>query len=173
MAVDRATIVANINGEKGDKCYIAAGRSGSETQPARGMLFYKCHIRLATEEELELSHVKVTATHTKNGVTTTDLDINQTKPRKEQVWLSRPWRWWGETVWAYTTWDEGVLNPEAWSTGLVQKKEGFDPENACPNSYEYRSQDGSAGRPKWVTVLQQPILPDGTKLNPKKWLTKH
>ena len=47
MAVDRATIVANINGEEGDKCYISAGRS-----EGRGMLFYKCHIRLATEEEL-------------------------------------------------------------------------------------------------------------------------
>jgi pectin methylesterase-like acyl-CoA thioesterase len=47
MAVDRATIVANINGENGDKCYISAGRS-----EGHGMLFYKCHIRLATEEEL-------------------------------------------------------------------------------------------------------------------------
>ena len=163
MAVDRATIVANINGEKGDKCYIAAGRSGSETQPARGMLFYKCHIRLATEEELENLTPTLSSGRGSSSI----------EGRSGMVWLSRPWRWWGETVWAYTTWDEGVLNPEAWSTGLVQKKEGFDPENACPNSYEYRSQDGSTGRPKWVTVLQQPILPDGTKLNPKKWLTKH
>ena len=30
IAVDGATIVANINGEKGDKCYISAGRSGSD-----------------------------------------------------------------------------------------------------------------------------------------------
>jgi exo-poly-alpha-galacturonosidase len=163
MSINKATIVANINGEKGDKCYIAAGRSGSETQPARGMLFYKCHIRLATEEELENLTPTLSSGRGSSSI----------EGRSGMVWLSRPWRWWGETVWAYTTWDEGVLNPEAWSTGLVQKKEGFDPENACPNSYEYRSQDGSAGRPKWVTVLQQPILPDGTKLNPKKWLTKH
>ena len=171
MAVDRATIVANINGEKGDKCYIAAGRSGSETQPARGMLFYKCHIRLATEEELELSKLTIKTTHTNSAGDTLD-NRHQEKlyPRKEQVWLSRPWRWWGETVWAYTTWDEGVLNPEAWSTGLVQKKEGFNSENPCPNSYEYKSQDRSEGRPKWVHILQRPVLPDGTQLTPKAWL---
>ena len=91
-------------------------------------------------------------------------------PVAGQVWLARPWRWWGETVWAYTTWDEGVLVPEAWSTGLVHKKEGFNPENPCPFSYEYKSQDGSIGRPKWVSVLRKPILSDGTRLTPKAWL---
>ena len=159
MAVDRATIIANINGEKGDKCYIAAGRSGemvNGTCPngkCRGLLFYKCHIRLANEEELAL-------------ISSPQGEVR----RGGLVYLARPWRWWGETVWAYTTWDEGVLNPEAWSTGLVKKKEGFNPDNACPNSYEYHSQDHSVGRPKWVTVLQRPILPDGTKLNPKSWM---
>ena len=151
MAVDRATIVANINGEKNDKCYIAAGRSGemvNGTCPngkCRGLLFYKCHIRLANEEELNLSI-------------------------SEAVYLARPWRWWGETVWAYTTWEKGILNPEGWSTGLVKNKEGFNPENACPNSYEYKSQDRSVGRPKWVSVLRKPTLPDGTQLKPKDWL---
>jgi len=153
MAIDRATIVANINGEKDDKCYIAAGRSGSETQPARGMLFYKCHIRLATEDELEISN-----------------DKSQISNAKPLVWLARPWRWWGETVWAYTTWEEGILNSEGWHTGLVKGKEGFNPENPCPFSYEYRSQDHSTGRPQWVSVLRKPILPDGTKLTPKAWL---
>jgi len=153
MAIDRATIVANINGEKDDKCYIAAGRSGSETQPARGMLFYKCHIRLATEDELEISD-----------------DKSQISNAQPLVWLARPWRWWGETVWAYTTWEEGILNSEGWHTGLVKGKEGFNPENPCPFSYEYRSQDHSTGRPQWVSVLRKPILPDGTKLTPKAWL---
>ena len=146
MAVDRAMIVANINGEKGDKCYISAGRS-----EGRGLLFYKCHIRLATEEELSaVSH--------------------QPSAVSQQVWLARPWRTWGETVWAYTTWDEGVLNSEGWHTGLIQKRPEFDPANPCPRSYEYKSQDGSKGRPKWVSVLRKPILPDGTKLTPKTWL---
>lgn len=167
MAVDRATIVANINGEKGDRCYIAAGRSGSnekgeKASSSRGMLFYKCHIRLATEDEL---------------ITPPNLPSREEHPLHEErvgvrfeVWLARPWRWWGETVWAYTTWEKGILNPEGWSTGLVKNKEGFNPENACPNSYEYRSQDKSVGRPKWVSVLRKPILPDGTKLTPKDWL---
>ena len=161
MAVDRATIVANINGEKGDKCYISAGRKnptpalpsreGEKGADNRGLLFYKCHIRLATEEELSaLSH--------------------QPSAVSQQVWLARPWRPWGETVWAYTTWDEGVLNSEGWHTGLIQKRPEFDPANPCPRSYEYKSQDGSKGRPKWVSVLRKPILPDGTKLTPKTWL---
>ncbi len=150
MCVNKATIVANINGEKGDKCYISAGRSGSETQAGRGMLFYKCHIRVATEDELDLS----SSLESKEGM----------------VWLARPWRWWGETVWAYTTWDEGILNPEGWHLGLVKDKEGFNPETPCPNSYEYKSQDSSKGRPKWVKVLTKPVLPDGTKIRPKKWI---
>lgn len=150
MCVNKATIVANINGDKGDKCYISAGRSGSETQAERGMLFYKCHIRVATEDELDLS----SSLESKEGM----------------VWLARPWRWWGETVWAYTTWEEGILNPEGWHLGLVKGKEGFNPENPCPNSYEYKSQDSSKGRPKWVKVLTKPVLPDGTKIRPKKWI---
>ncbi|MBR1878741.1 MAG: hypothetical protein IJ814_07040 [Paludibacteraceae bacterium] len=161
MVADRATIVANINGEKNDHCYIAAGRSdsGGHEQPdkydgslppaqQRGMLFYRCHIRMATEEELH---------------------INGTCENEKMVWLARPWRWWGETVWAYTTWEKGILNPEGWSTGLINKQEGFIRSGQCPNCYEYRSQDHSAGRPGWVTVLRRPALPDGTKLNPKTW----
>ena len=168
LCVDGATIVANINGEKGDKCYISAGRSGSDEKGLqvtgdglRGMLFYKCHIRLATEEELRLSKYTIKTQKTKGGVTTTDI-VEKFHPRRQQVWLARPWRAWGETVWAYTTWDEGVLNTEAWNTGLTKGE-------PCPNSYEYKSQDKSVGRPKWVTILSKPILPDGTKLTPKNW----
>jgi pectin methylesterase-like acyl-CoA thioesterase len=83
-------------------------------------------------------------------------------PVPQRVWLARPWRYWGETVWAYTTWDENVLVPEAWHTGLTKGQ-------ACPNSYEYKSQDGSVGRPEWVQVLTKPVLPDGTPIDPKKW----
>lgn len=156
LCVDGATIVANINGEKGDKCYISAGRSGSDEKGLqvtgdglRGLLFYKCHIRLATEEELEI--------------------VNGKCKNEKMVWLARPWRAWGETVWAYTTWDKDVLAPEGWSTGLINKREDYNPENPCPNSYEFRSQDKSVGRPQWVKILDKPLLPDGTKINPKKW----
>ena len=169
MAVDRATIVASINGEKGDKCYIAAGRSGSnekgeKASSARGMLFYKCHIRLANEDELVNRSVSP-----KDGLSGA-AGLSAQRSVSAAVYLARPWRWWGETVWAYTTWEKGILNPEGWSIGLVKDKEGFNSENACPNSYEYRSQDKSVGRPKWVSVLRKPILPDGTKLKPKDWL---
>ena len=164
MCVNKATIVANINGEKGDKCYISAGRSEPTPTPSlkggeshqRGLLFYKCHIRVANEEELEDLSPR------KGG--------SSLKGKEGMVWLARPWRWWGETVWAYTTWDEGILNPEGWHLGLVKGKEGFNPENPCPNSYEYKSQDSSKGRPKWVKVLTKPVLPDGTKIRPKKWI---
>ena len=162
LCVEGATIVANINGEKGDKCYISAGRSGSDDKgnqisdssgisipKSLGMLFYKCHIRLATEDELEI--------------------VNGKCKNEKMVWLARPWRAWGETVWAYTTWDKDVLAPEGWSTGLINKREDYNPENPCPKSYEFRSQDKSVGRPSWVKVLDKPVLPDGTKLTPKKW----
>ena len=148
LAVDKALLIAAINGEKGDKCYIAAGRS----EDTRGMLFYKCHIRLATEEELQIINHKS--------------QITNTTPA---VWLSRPWRSWGETVWAYTTWEEGIVHPEAWSTGLIQKRPEYDALNPCPNSYEYRSQGDIKNRPAWVKILSKPILPDGTHIRVSNW----
>ncbi len=151
LAVDRATLVANVTNEKNDNCYIAAGRSGEPDKPSRGMLFYKCHIRYATNDELVQGPVVI--------------DRAPNRP-----YLARPWRWWGETVWAYTTWEKGILNPEGWHVGLVKSKEGYNPENPCPFSYEYKSQDGYIGRPKWVSILRKPILPDGTILKPKEWL---
>ena len=136
MVADHATIIANITDEKGEKCYISAGRS---EEGSRGLLFYYCYIR---------------------------------SPKAERVWLARPWRAWGETVWAYTRWEKGqkVLHPEVWSTGLIRKREEYNPEDPCPRSYEYRSQDGSKNRPTWVTILSKPQLPDGTRLTPKAWL---
>ena len=154
LAVRRATIVVNVSDEKGDRCYISASRNDPDGthetadkygNPApipnpRGMLFYRCHIRFANTDEL--AH-----------------------PGTTPAYLARPWRWWGETVWAYTTWDEGCLAPEAWHTGLTKGA-------PCPYSYEYRSQDRSVGRPDWVTVLRCPRLPDGTRLTPRNWRAK-
>ena len=151
LAVNRATIVVNVSDEKGDRCYISASRNDPDGthetadkygNPApipnpRGMLFYRCHLRFANTDEL--AH-----------------------PGTTPAFLARPWRWWGETVWAYTTWEEGCLTLEAWHTGLTKGK-------PCPNSYEYRSQDRSNGRPKWVTILRHPRLPDGTRISPRHW----
>lgn len=179
MAVDRATIVVNVSTDKGDCCYISASRNdpdgthegvGKYGEPApapqpRGMLFYRCHIRFATTDELA-------------------------RPGTTAAYLARPWRWWGETVWAYTTWDDGCVHPVAWHTGLTKG-------TPCPRSYEYRSQDlkkktkttestkimqntqttrtvrsddKQSSRPEWVTILSRPRLPDGTPLCPRVWL---
>ena len=154
LAVNRATIVVNVSDEKGDRCYISASRNDPDGthetadkygNPApipnpRGMLFYRCHLRFANTDELA-------------------------QPGTTPAYLARPWRWWGETVWAYTTWEEGCLAPEAWHTGLIKGA-------PCPYSYEYRSQDHSVGRPDWVTVLRCPRLPDGTRLTPRNWRAK-
>ena len=111
------------------------------------MLFYHCHIRKATYDEL-----------TMYSPTLGWIDRGEHK-----VYLARPWRSWGETVWAYTTWDKDVIHPEGWHTGLTKGE-------PCPNSYEFESQDQSFGRPEWVQILVKPRLPDGTKLDPKKWV---
>lgn len=154
LAVNKSVIVVNVSNEKGDRCYISASRNDpdgthegegkyGEPQPKaqpRGMLFYKCYIRFATQDEL--AH-----------------------PGNTPAYLARPWRWWGETVWAYTRWEKGCINPEGWHTGLTKGK-------ACPNSYEYRSQDHSQGRPDWVQILKHPTLPDGTPLSPKHWFSQ-
>ena len=151
LAVNRATIVVNVSDEKGDRCYISASRNDPDgthetadkygnhapLPNPRGMLFYRCHIRFANTDEL--AH-----------------------PGTTPAFLARPWRWWGETVWAYTTWEEGCLAPEAWHTGLTKG-------TPCPHSYEYRSQDRSNGRPEWVTILRHPRLPDGTRISPRHW----
>ena len=151
LAVNRATIVVNVSDEKGDRCYISASRNDPDGTPEtadkygnpapipnpRGMLFYRCHLRFANTDEL--AH-----------------------PGTTPAFLARPWRWWGETVWAYTTWEEGCLAPEAWHTGLTKG-------TPCPHSYEYRSQDRSNGRPEWVTILRHPRLPDGTRISPRHW----
>lgn len=152
LAVNRATIVVNVSDDEGDRCYISASRNdpdgthegaGKYGEPApapqpRGMLFYRCHIRFATTDELA-------------------------RPGDTPAWLARPWRWWGETVWAYTTWDDGCIRPEGWHTGLTKG-------TPCPRSYEYSSQDRSAGRPDWVQVLSRPRLPDGTPIHPRRWI---
>ena len=151
LAADRATIVVNVSDAPNDQCYISASRNDPDgshetadkygnpapTPNPRGMLFYRCHIRFATTDELA-------------------------RPGSTPAYLARPWRWWGETVWAYTTWDEGCVCPEGWHTGLTKGV-------ACPYSYEYQSQDQSKGRPDWVQVLTAPVLPDGTAIVPQNW----
>lgn len=121
LTVRKAELVAMVNTEKGDKCYISAARGANkktiaacrmhpkkspvsmealDSIPAdelveRGMLFEKCTVRFATEDEL----------------------VN---PGTEPVYLGRPWRWWGETTFRKTRAKRGVLAPERWSLGLTK-----------------------------------------------------
>lgn len=126
----KCDLVGMCGPEKGDKCYIVAGRGASagrieylkENSPElpaglyredwyrdktsldsipkdeivlHGMLFEECHIRHATADEL----------------------VN---PGAEPIWLGRPWRWWGETVFECTLADSGVLNEDYFSLGLTK-----------------------------------------------------
>ena len=111
LTVRRTELVAMINSEKGDKCYISAGRGAQRDSVAAhpewkdsipadevvesGMLFEQCIVRFATEEEI-------------------------VDPGSEPVWLGRPWRWWGETLFIGTQASEGVLNDQPWNLGLTK-----------------------------------------------------
>lgn len=121
LTVRNAELVAMINSEKGDKCYISAARGANITTVAKcrkhpekspvsiaaidsipeneyvekGMLFDRCTVRFATEDEI-------------------------VDPGNEPIYLGRPWRWWGETVFRKTKAEAGVLAEERWSLGLTK-----------------------------------------------------
>ncbi len=114
LAVAGAELVAMTNTEKGDKCYIAAGRGAVEdylqklSQEQRdsipagemaeyGMYFENCVVRHATPDEL----------------------VN---PGSDPIWLARPWRWWGAHVFIRTKAAPNVLQPvgERFSLGLTK-----------------------------------------------------
>lgn len=121
LTVKNAELVAMVNTEKGDKCYISAARGANRATVAacrkhpkkspvavealdsipadeyveQGMLFTGCTVRFATEDEL----------------------VN---PGSEPVYLGRPWRWWGETNFRKTRAKKGVLAQERWSLGLTK-----------------------------------------------------
>lgn len=121
LTVKNAELVAMVNTEKGDKCYISAARGANRATVAacrkhpkkspvamealdsipadeyveQGMLFTGCTVRFATEDEL----------------------VN---PGSEPVYFGRPWRWWGETTFRKTRAKKGVLAQERWSLGLTK-----------------------------------------------------
>ena len=112
LTVREAELVAMVGDEKNDLCYITAGRAATranlatlpkasrDSVPAeeiteRGMLFENCTVRHATRDEL-------------------------VSPGNAPVYLGRPWRWWGETVFVGVQAAPGVLNEELWSLGLTK-----------------------------------------------------
>lgn len=112
LTVNQAELVAMVGDEKNDVCYISAGRAATpanlaqlpeasrdsvpeEEITADGMIFVDCTVRHATPDELR-------------------------EPGKAPVYLGRPWRWWGETVFVDVHAEPGVLNEEFWSLGLTK-----------------------------------------------------
>lgn len=112
LTVRHSELVAMVNTEHGDRCYIAAGRGYVPTAddvlrdsvPAseyatQGMLFVDCTVRYATNDELV----------NPGSVGTTD-----------PIWLCRPWRWWGKHVFLRTRAAAGVLPEDPISLGLTK-----------------------------------------------------
>ena len=111
LTVRGTELVGMVNTEKNDVCYISAGRGANLDSIAahpewrdsipkdeiveQGMLFEDCLVRFATPDEL-------------------------CSPSTHPIYLGRPWRWWGETVFTNTKADEGVLAEERWSLGLTK-----------------------------------------------------
>lgn len=112
LLVTEAELVAMVGDEKGDVCYISAGRAATpenlatlpqtsrDSVPAEeitggGMLFIDCTVRHATPDELR-------------------------NPGAQPVFLGRPWRWWGETTFVGVKAAPGVLDERLWSLGLTK-----------------------------------------------------
>ena len=107
-----AELVGMISGENNDGCYITAGRAATPANLAtlpqasrdsvpqdeiveKGMLFVDCTVRHATKDELK-------------------------NPGTRPIFLGRPWRWWGETVFVGIQAEPGVLDEKLWSLGLTK-----------------------------------------------------
>lgn len=119
LTVTNSELVAMVTTEKGDLCYIAAGRGATSRLDSiptseyaqQGMLFRNCTVRYATEDELLKPHLP-----SPQGRNT---------PLEEGtgevgVYLARPWRWWGVHIFEHVTAAPGVLNPEPISLGLTK-----------------------------------------------------
>ena len=107
-----AELVGMISGENNDGCYITAGRAATPENLAtlpqasrdsvpqdeiveKGMLLVDCTVRHATKDELK-------------------------NPGTRPIFLGRPWRWWGETVFVGVQAEPGVLDEKLWSLGLTK-----------------------------------------------------
>lgn len=145
LLCDRCTLVAMTGSEPNEKCYIAAARGYAPTgerllaeavPPSReqldsiprdeyvqlGMLFYDCLVRHADSTELA-------------------------SPGRQPVWLARPWRWWGQTVFSgVREAAPGTLRAEGdrWSLGLTKG-------HPAPFSYELPLRENL--RKEWLKAI--------------------
>lgn len=127
LTVSNSELVAMLSAEKGEKCYIAAGRGycpdytedgrdanaqlaavdsiPADEYAAQGMLFRNCIVRYATPDELSSPQ-------------------GEEHPLPEEglgeVFLCRPWRWWGTHVFEHVTAAPGLLHLDSISLGLTK-----------------------------------------------------
>lgn len=116
LTILNSQLVAQVSNEKGDRCYITAGRGAvredvendsyyhpehramNDSIPAdeyvkQGFYIKNCRVRYATHDEIALP--------------VNPLDSVQTKAHP--IYLARPWRWWGKHVFRGIKADAGVL----------------------------------------------------------------
>lgn len=130
-----------VSSDPNDIAYLTASKTSKE---GRGYLFYECSIGSAAPEQ-DMTEA-ITA---------------------QPGYFGRPWDVNGETVF-YNTYigksrtGESMIVPLGWNNGLVS--------GGSNRSYEYGTVeeadvDNTNQRASWATILQEPVLPDGTKIS--------
>ncbi len=129
-----------VTSDANDIAYLTASKT---SKTGRGYLFYECTIGSATPLQ----------------------DMVETETA-QPGYLGRPWDPNAETVFYKTTIGKSrtgasLIVPAGWHNGLVS--------TGSQRSYEYGSIeqagiDNTDKRVEWATVLQSPVLPDGTEI---------
>lgn len=130
-----------VSSDPNDIAYLTASKTSKE---GRGYLFYECTIGSAAPEQ---DMAEAMSAH--------------------PGYFGRPWDVNGETVF-YNTHvgksgtGESLIVPTGWNNGLVS--------GGAERSYEYGTMeeagvDNTDKRASWATVLEEPVLPDGTEIN--------
>lgn len=130
-----------VSSDPNDIAYLTASKTSKE---GRGYLLYECSVGSATP--------------------LTDMAEELSA---QPGYFGRPWDVNGETVFfnthiAKSRTGVSMIVPAGWNNGLVS--------SGSARSYEYGSIeeagiDNTSKRATWATVLQTPVLPDGTKIS--------
>lgn len=97
IAAGRGYVIDNINlsTQSTDSIATQYGKVPADEVARQGMLFEDCIVRYATTDEV-------------------------VSPNKPQVYLARPWRWWGKHTFLRTDAHAVVLHPDVISLGLTK-----------------------------------------------------
>lgn len=130
-----------VSSDPNDIAYLTASKTSKE---GRGYLLYECSV----------------------GSATPLIDMAE-ELSAQPGYFGRPWDVNGETVFfnthiAKSRTGVSMIVPAGWNNGLVS--------SGSARSYEYGSieesgVDNTSKRATWATVLQTPVLPDGTKIS--------